>query len=214
MSKNLQLNLLDEELGLKKSPSYRGGFPCQPHSTAGKREASNDERDLWPEYKRIIGEIKPRWVVAENVSGLLSSEAGRFFRGVLRDLSAMGYRVGWCSFPASWVGAAHRRERVFTVAYTDSQRRDRLSEVFCQKLRQELNQAIDHSQTWEGISAEQNDLFSHGARLISSGGGISTRNDDGLSEGMDRLECIGNAVVPYQVLPILKIIAEFERSEL
>lgn len=68
-----------------------GGFPCQPHSLAGKRLASRDERDLWGEMRRIICELRPRWVVAENVLGLLSSEHGRFFAGVLRDLSDLGY---------------------------------------------------------------------------------------------------------------------------
>lgn len=72
-----------------------GGFPCQPHSLAGEREASNDERDLWPDYGRIVCEIEPRWVLAENVPGILSSESGRFFGGILRDLAGMGYYAGW-----------------------------------------------------------------------------------------------------------------------
>jgi DNA (cytosine-5)-methyltransferase 1 len=94
-----------------------GGFPCQPHSVAGKHLGSADERDLWGEFRRIIGEIKPRWVVAENVPGLFSTDAGRFFRGILSDLSEMGYSAGWCTFGAVDVGAWHRRDRVFIVAY-------------------------------------------------------------------------------------------------
>ena len=80
-----------------------GGFPCQPHSLAGKRLASRDERDLWGEMRRIICELRPKWVVAENVLGLLSSEHGRFFAGVLRDLSDLGYTVGWCVLSAAAV---------------------------------------------------------------------------------------------------------------
>ncbi len=95
-----------------------GGFPCQPHSVAGKRKGSGDERNLWPEFRRIIGEIKPRWVVAENVPGLFSSDAGRFFGEVLADLAALGYSVGWCTYGAVDVGAWHRRNRVFIVAYS------------------------------------------------------------------------------------------------
>lgn len=102
-----------------------GGFPCQPHSVAGKRQASADERDLWAEFARIIGEVRPRWVVAENVPGLLSSRdpafsrdhAGGFFGRVLRDLAEMGFDAEWACFPASSVGAHHRRDRVFLVAW-------------------------------------------------------------------------------------------------
>jgi len=71
------------------------GFPCQPHSLAGKRKASGDERDLWGEVVRIVGEVQPRWFLGENVPGLLSSESGRFFGRVVNDLVQMGYRVGW-----------------------------------------------------------------------------------------------------------------------
>jgi DNA (cytosine-5)-methyltransferase 1 len=101
-----------------------GGFPCQPHSVAGKRKGSSDERNLWPEFRRIISEIKPRWVLAENVPGLFSSDAGRFFGGVLSDLAALGYSVGWCTFGAVDVGALHRRDRVFIVAHAGLQHGD------------------------------------------------------------------------------------------
>jgi len=94
-----------------------GGFPCQPHSVAGKRKGSGDERNLWPEFRRVIGEIKPRWVVAENVPGLFSSDAGWFFGEILADLASLGYSTGWCTFGAVDVGALHRRDRVFVVGY-------------------------------------------------------------------------------------------------
>lgn len=94
-----------------------GGFPCQPHSLAGKRGASGDDRDLWGEFARILRELKPRWVVAENVPGLLSSEAGRFFGRVLRDLAASGYDAEWDCLPAAAFGAPHLRDRVFLVAH-------------------------------------------------------------------------------------------------
>ena len=99
-----------------------GGFPCQPHSLAGMRKASSDERDLWPQYRRVISEIKPRWVVAENVRGLISSEAGRFLRGILRDFANLGYDVGWCCYRAADVGAVHPRERIAIIAYRRSER--------------------------------------------------------------------------------------------
>jgi len=96
-----------------------GGFPCQPHSLAGKRLASCDERDLWGELARVVREVKPRWFVGENVAGLRSSESGRFFGRVLRDLAEMGYIVGWGSWEAADAGAPHHRERVFIVAHSD-----------------------------------------------------------------------------------------------
>lgn len=105
---------------------YRGeitllsaGFPCQPHSLAGKRKASGDERDLWGEVVRILGEVQPRWFLGENVPGLLSSESGRFFGRVVNDLAKVGYRMGWGMYGAKDVGAVHRRNRVFIVGYSD-----------------------------------------------------------------------------------------------
>jgi DNA-cytosine methyltransferase len=98
-----------------------GGFPCQPHSVAGKREGSTDERNLWPEFRRVIGEIKPRWVLAENVPGIFSSDAGRFFGAILSDLAEMGYSAGWATYGAVDVGALHRRNRVFIVGYSSEQ---------------------------------------------------------------------------------------------
>ena len=96
-----------------------GGFPCQPVSLAGKRGGTSDERWLWGEFARIIRQVKPRWVVAENVTGLLSANSGRAFAEVLRDLAESGYDAVWNVFPAGGqggVGAPHKRERIFIVA--------------------------------------------------------------------------------------------------
>jgi len=99
-----------------------GGFPCQPHSHAGKRQASSDDRDLWPELYRIICEVQPKWIVLENVVGLLSSEAGRFFRGVLWDLAKAGFDAEWSVVSAAAVGACHLRKRIWIVAYPNGAR--------------------------------------------------------------------------------------------
>jgi DNA (cytosine-5)-methyltransferase 1 len=99
------------------------GFPCQPHSLAGKRKASSDERDLWSEVVRILGETKPRFFLGENVPGLLTSESGRFFGRILNDLESLGYCVGWATYGAKDIGAVHRRNRVFIVAYSSSEPR-------------------------------------------------------------------------------------------
>jgi len=89
-----------------------GGFPCQPVSLAGSRRAQDDERWLWPEFARIVAEIRPAIVVAENVLGLRS--AG--LRDVLADLAALGFDAEWAALGAFEVGAPHLRRRIFIVA--------------------------------------------------------------------------------------------------
>ena len=91
-----------------------GGFPCQDISVAGKGAGLAGERSgLWSEYARIIGEVRPRYVIVENVAALL----GRGIERVLGDLAALGYDAEWDCIPASAVGAPHRRDRVWLVAY-------------------------------------------------------------------------------------------------
>lgn len=94
-----------------------GGFPCQPYSTAGKRQGKNDERHLWPEMLRAIQQINPTWVVGENVRGLISWNGGVVFDEVQADLEAAGYEVLAFLLPASGVGAPHQRYRIWFVAH-------------------------------------------------------------------------------------------------
>lgn len=94
-----------------------GGFPCQPYSLAGKRLGKDDERHLWPEMLRAIREIRPRWVVGENVYGIVNWNGGMVFEEVCADLEAEGYQVQPYILPACAVGAPHRRDRVWFVAY-------------------------------------------------------------------------------------------------
>lgn len=94
-----------------------GGFPCQPFSVAGKRLGTDDHRHLWPEMLRAIREILPRWVVGENVRGILSWSGGLVFEQVCADLEAAGYEVQPLVLPACGVGAPHRRDRVWFVAH-------------------------------------------------------------------------------------------------
>jgi len=102
-------------------------IPCQPFSNAGKRAGQNDQRNLWPELRRILSAqykrgTPYRWLIIENVRGLLSIEKGEFFKAIIQALTQMGYCVGWTIYGASEVGAPHRRERVFIVAHHDSDR--------------------------------------------------------------------------------------------
>ena len=93
-----------------------GGFPCQPYSTAGKRLGKEDERHLWPSMLRAIREIQPRYVVGENVSGLISWNGGMVFDEVQADLEVAGYEVIPFVLPAAGVNAPHRRDRVWFIA--------------------------------------------------------------------------------------------------
>ena len=271
-----------------------GGFPCQPHSVAGVRKGSADKRNLWPEFRRIIGEIKPRWVLAENVPGLFASDSRRFFGTILADLAEMGYSVGWATYGAVDVGALHRRNRVFIVAYSKDSGVRGSSSQECSSGEETLLQGeqrrgslgsevegcggesddVADSTSW-GAGRIQNESQEEGTRnsdeLLRECGGISgtdqwavepsegtgdvadtisqrgcggngewqdaeyanTRSqevaDGGNGEGwaiepdvgrvahgipsrVDRLKCLGNAVVPAQVFPILDMIARFENG--
>lgn len=94
-----------------------GGFPCQPYSMAGKRLGKADERHLFPEMLRAIKEIQPRWIIGENVRGLVSWNGGMVFDEVYADLESQGYEVVSFLIPAVAVNAPHRRDRVWFVAY-------------------------------------------------------------------------------------------------
>jgi DNA (cytosine-5)-methyltransferase 1 len=101
-----------------------GGYPCQPFSVAGKRRGKDDDRHLWPEFARLIQELRPRWVVGENVAGHITMGLDE----VLSDLERLGY--AWEAFviPACAVNAPHRRDRLWTIAHPHSNGRDADSE--------------------------------------------------------------------------------------
>ena len=94
-----------------------GGFPCQPFSTAGKSKGTADNRYLWPEMLRAIREIRPRWVVGENVLGIVSWDGGMVFEQVHADLETEGYEVQAYVLPACGVDAPHQRYRTWFVAH-------------------------------------------------------------------------------------------------
>lgn len=102
-----------------------GGFPCQPYSLAGKRKGTDDDRHLWPEMLRVIREVQPTWVIGENVPGLVNWSEGVVFEEVQSDLEAEGYEVQSFILPAASVGAPHRRDRVWIIAYSDRYGRSR-----------------------------------------------------------------------------------------
>lgn len=98
------------------------GFPCQPHSLAGKRQGVTDERWIWESIADIIRRVGPRFVFLENVRGLLSSSNGSAFAAVLRDLARLGFDVEWTVLRASEVGTSHQRARLFILAHRPGER--------------------------------------------------------------------------------------------
>ena len=96
-----------------------GGFPCQPMSVAGKRKGTDDDRYLWPEMFRLIKQIKPQFVIGENVQGIINIQNGMVLRQVQDDLESEGFEVQCFLIPASGIGAWHQRYRVWIVGHSE-----------------------------------------------------------------------------------------------
>jgi DNA (cytosine-5)-methyltransferase 1 len=237
-----------------------GGFPCQDISNAGKRAGIDGERSgLWSEYARVIGELRPRYVIVENVAALLGRGLGR----VLGDLAALGFDAEWHCIPASAVGAPHRRDRLWIIANARGEQYEgagdalewsaaaRLSRAMAdtngQRLEKRCECGGEAQQSGEQASRRRNacrcsahvadadeprlegrlreslrectDQRTAGARgpcgwderewFSQSGMG---RVSDGVRNRVDRLRCLGNAVVPQVVEIIGRAIIQAEQG--
>lgn len=109
-----------ERTGIRTIDIISGGFPCQPFSSAGKRRGRDDDRYLWPEMLRVIKELRPTWVLGENVAGLINMALDQ----VLSDLEVQGYETRTFVLPACGVDAPHRRDRCAIIAYHNKVRCD------------------------------------------------------------------------------------------
>ena len=172
-----------------------GGYPCQPFSHAGKREGRLDERHLWPAMRRVVRDLRPAWVVGENVVGHVTLGLD----DVLRDLEEDGYEARAFVFEARAVGAPHGRYRTFIVANAD--RRGRSTQRVCESVgrvdREAENNVLPVAQP-SGIQGHIGWEAEPGVRRVV----------DGVPSGVDRLRALGNAVVPQQAYPIFAAIAE------
>jgi len=213
-----------------------GGFPCQPFSLAGKQEGQSDNRYLWPEFSRLVGEIKPLWVVAENVPGIINLAGD----AVCKDLERLGYSVGIWNFEAAAVGAPHRRARVFFVAYSRCQCEGYEVSRFSRECQHSPTQGI-RAKAWDGFTNCCEDVADSACAGCGCGyrrqpeprlGGVVNglpswldgawwrhepdipRVAKGIPDRVNRLKALGNAVVPAQVYPIFKAIMEVEGNEL
>jgi DNA (cytosine-5)-methyltransferase 1 len=227
-----------------------GGFPCQPFSTAGKQRGKEDDRYLWPEMVRVIKDIRPTWVVGENVAGIINMALDT----VLSDLEAAGYTVRAFVIPACGVNAPHQRYRTAIVAYTDSIGRvhrgleDNAAEngesaqpesgecsenvsntnrARCQELN--ISSFTDQQGFYGGngnegtaCNAESQGLQNRIQKPLGKWQRGSKRSDwwsiesgvgrvaNGIPNRVDRIKCLGNAVVPAQFYPIFQAIADIE----
>jgi DNA (cytosine-5)-methyltransferase 1 len=158
-----------------------GGFPCQPFSLAGKRKGTDDERYLWGEMLRAIQEIKPKFVIAENVFGITNIDGGLVFQQVCVDLENEGYEVQPFIIPAAAKNAPHRRDRCWFIAYTncdDGRSTNRESGCEESKTNGKREQPI-YSRTWttsdEGITS---DTISNGGQKYTGSVGCEIREEE------------------------------------
>ena len=215
-----------------------GGFPCQPYSNAGKRLGKADERHLFPEMLRCIKEVKPRWIIGENVRGLVSWNGGLVFNEVYDDLEREGYEVQSFLIPAASVNAPHQRYRIWFIAYNATYSNSRYSNRVGNEERWNCKRSRCNGQIKDATNANKIG-FSTEMENRKLGGEFGfakcdERNswntfptvtpicggDDGLPKELDaitfskwRKESImayGNAIVPQVALQIFKAINEFE----
>jgi DNA (cytosine-5)-methyltransferase 1 len=219
-----------------------GGFPCQPYSTAGKRLGKEDERHLWPEMLRAIREIQPGYVVGENVRGLTNWNGGMVFDEVQADLETEGYEVLPFLLPAAGVEAPHVRDRIWLIAYSDSNRRAQYPEFSkndngqpvegVEKRyepdalygRRTFTDADSSERSERRLHPEQSETTMGYARLRTSRNygqegwrefptqSPICRGNDGIPHRVDRIKSLGNAIVPQVALQIFKAIEQFEKT--
>tara|TARA_B100001250_G_C19812704_1_gene796578 strand:- start:2288 stop:3145 length:858 start_codon:yes stop_codon:yes gene_type:complete len=219
-----------------------GGFPCQPFSVAGKQQAIQDDRHLWPDMFRVIKETKPTWVIGENVRNIVSISDGMVLEQVYIDLESEGYEVQSFIIPASAVNAPHQRYRTWIVAHTECmgwEQRATQSEKFEGKAtpnkfnysskRRSIGKAgedvantessigyDDEAVTRDGGSSTQ-EVFGNGSSVSGEGSWWHTepnvgRVAHGIPNRVDRLKGLGNAIVPQIAYQIGKAIRDAEKE--
>lgn len=207
-----------------------GGFPCQDVSSAGVRAGirQGTRSGLWYEYARLIGEIRPKYAIIENVRGLLS----RGMEIVLRDLAAIGYDAEWEVLAAAALGAPHHRERVFIVAYPHGHRPDGEHRLLSplERIVGDVDKSAQLS-AWMGLRFDRTRKPS---ALEAYPGPVLCRVDDGRAQGLDgagpgdppvtrgigrvdrdtarvwmrRLKALGNGITPHQSYAIAACLLE------
>jgi len=215
-----------------------GGYPCQPFSTAGKRGGATDPRHLWPAMFNAICLLRPRYALMENVRGHLSLG----FDQVLGDLAGIGFDAEWQVIPAAAVGAPHKRDRVFIVAYPNdarvgTQRREVQREKSSGEQKREVVARYVFSRRGAKFVADTDGEFVGQYRSSSDAANKSqqwhdqrqrqTTNDfgqwwevepdvgrvaNGVSDRVDRLRGLGNAIVPQVAQLVGALVVEHSQN--
>jgi len=177
-----------------------GGFPCQPFSVAGKRKGKDDDRYLWEEMLRVIATIKPTYVVGENVTGIIQLALDT----VLVDLEKIGYTTETFIIPACAIGAAHRRDRVWIIAYNVQQQRNWRANGHGWGKREQVEII---SNVWRR-RGQENGMWNVEPNLCRSVDGLPERLDKNLTK---RIQGLGNAIVPQVAYEIFSAIGAVSR---
>ena len=183
-----------------------GGFPCQPFSHAGRRKGTADDRYQWPNMFRIIQNVKPDWVIAENVRGLATWNDGMVLEQVCTDLESEGYEVQPFIIPACAVNAPHRRDRVWIIANAGRVGREQRSSKNIQPEGKKPERQNSYYSGWERDWREV------------AAATCNARMDDGLPREVDgvsysftkwrneSIKAYGNAIVPQVAMEIFRAI--------
>ncbi len=214
--------------GTAKIDLLTGGFPCQPFSVAGRKKGKSDDRYLWPNMFKIIQETKPTWIIGENVPGIINMG----LETTVFDLEEEGYEVEVLVLPAIGVSALHKRNRVWIIANTDTERsqRYRNTENKDKERRQEQTGHIRKScgSTNRTFKNSRENTFTQ-QRLGNMVDGLSgelgklgmiwnkepniPRVTTGTKDRISKLTALGNAIVPQVVMPIMWAIKEIEYNK-
>lgn len=200
-----------------------GGFPCQDISAAGRGEGLAGKRSgLWFEMLRVIEEIGPRWVIAENVPALRT----KGLETVLQGLNALGYSAVWNCIPAAAVGARHQRDRIWIVARADSARepQPQRGEQTQREWSGDCGESVRDADSerlafWQSFNRHLEQELQAAQRADRSGFGVWSvepalgRVVDGFPGRVDRIKALGNAVVPQIPMMIGRVIMRMEGAK-
>jgi DNA (cytosine-5)-methyltransferase 1 len=189
-----------------------GGFPCQPFSVSGEQQGADDIRFLYPEMLRAIREVKPRWVVAENVRGLTSPKFSHIYEEICSSLEIEGYKtLPPLLVPASAIGADHERYRLWFVAHSNGERYEGVKQFSC-------NESVQVEVATKTLAARKIGVRTKDELpqplVISRNNGIPVRLDNiTFSKWREQsISGFGNAVVPQIPYQIFKAIEQYEQT--